>query len=789
MTSSLDDAPITSIAPINPTTTSAAAHDDASQLPTANSSLASAQQSAVLSSHTTDSLSHSKEKARNLMSSSGARSTQTPPNGNPLKPPALSNGASRNATPASRKRSRSGSRIDASNTAKPSDYVGLSLHQYIAHDQVHAAAKVRDGERLKILEQGLKEERKAWEEYHRKRIFEAQRRHTRPVYQSEKRPVANRKALPLRVTGRHRQEQAEQIEQLAPIRLDIEFEKLRLRDTFTWNITDQVVNPQTFVAGLIEDFKLPSEAHNHFLREAHKSLVEQIEDFHPHPAIVDDALDSTFPYAAYKNDEIRVQIKLNITIGQHQLTDQFDWDINNSTNSPEQFARQMARDMSLSGDFTTAIAASIHEQIQPYTKALYMTGHEFDGRVPESTDIRDHLLPSPLNSSFRTFMSAKDCTPSFFELDEKNQYAQELSYDREQRQQKRSGNRGIDPRSGRGGGPTLPDLKERPQVNRTRVVASTIPGAAESIEKSGIYRMTHKKKRPWNAGRGMGRENAEESDSDLEASSSDGESPIRGAAHLLGGGTSRTRGMRGAAAAAQSAMRRNYNDRTPSPEAEKEKPQQNKFTSLRFKADPIWEDYDSQDERVGLTVKIKVPRERFRQWWREWKKNLPMREQEMQRRRQLEMMQAQSRTTSATPGPGQLMGPPSTPGLGGGRGLPGGSGTPKPASGMTPTPPPGMNIAPHVYPPPPPAWLAQAVDRLRVECPNDRFEGTMRMNKDVPEGHPEHWQPRIRCFDCSGTLYNVSPNDLELTNFRSHLKFSKHVKAREERIRREQGTG
>lgn len=166
---------------------------------------------------------------------------------------------------------------------------------------------------------------------------------------------------------------------------------------------------------------------------------------------MDEALDPHQPYAAYKNDEIRVQIKLNITIGQHQLTDQFDWDINNPTNSPEEFARQMAKDMSLSGDFTTAIAASIHEQIQPYTKALYMTGHEFDGRIPESPDIRDQLLPSPLPSSFRTFTSAKDCTPAFFELDEKNQWAQELSYDREQRQQKRSGNRGIDPRSGRGG--------------------------------------------------------------------------------------------------------------------------------------------------------------------------------------------------------------------------------------------------------------------------------------------------------------------------------------------------
>ena len=248
----------------------------------------------------------------------------------------------------------------------------------------------------------------------------------------------------------------------------------------------------------------------------------------------------------------------------------------------------------------------------------------------------------------------------------------------------------------------LPDLKERPQVNRTRVVSSAIPGAAESIDKSGIFRITHKKKRPWNAGRGMGTNLVDDSDSDLEASSSEGESPIRGAGHLLGGGTARTRGIRGAAAAAQSAMRKNYNERSPSPESAPALPPQNRTTSLRFKADPVWEDYDDYDERVGLTVKVKMPRERFRQWWREWKKNLPAREAEMQMRAKRQQMEAlqQAQRASATPGPGQLMGPPSTPGMSG-RGLPGSGAatTSRPNSRlgdgmgvMTPTPATGLSV-------------------------------------------------------------------------------------------------
>ena len=401
----------------------------------------------ALPTENSDNLSHGKERARAVMAAR-LQPAATPPARTSSKSPANPNQRSNNLTPMSRKRSRSGSRIES----KPIvDYNQLVIDQYTSRDQAHASARIRDNERFKAIEERLVEERKTLEDWHRRKHLDAQRRPTRPVYPTQRRPIANRKTPALQVSGKNRLEQADQLEDLCPVRLDIEFEKLRLRDTFTWNIHDRVVQPQLFVHGLVEDFKIPPEATNHFYREAHKSLIEQLEDFHPHPHIDEDSPVPNLPYSGYKNDEMRIQIKLNITIGQHQLTDQFDWDINNPLNSPEEFARQMSRDMCLSGDFTTAIAASIHEQIQPYTKALYMAGHEFDGRPIEASDIREQLLPTPLSSSFRPFMSAKDCTPAFFELDDKNQYAQELSYDREQRQQKRSGNRGIDPRSGRGG--------------------------------------------------------------------------------------------------------------------------------------------------------------------------------------------------------------------------------------------------------------------------------------------------------------------------------------------------
>ncbi len=90
--------------------------------------------------------------------------------------------------------------------------------------------------------------------------------------------------------------------------------------------------------------------------EVLKQLHEQLNDFYPFVFSDEDALDPELPYSAWKNDEMRILVKLNITIGQHTLVDQFEWEINNPLNSPEEFAASMSKDLALSGEFTTAIS-------------------------------------------------------------------------------------------------------------------------------------------------------------------------------------------------------------------------------------------------------------------------------------------------------------------------------------------------------------------------------------------------------------------------------------------------
>ncbi len=142
-------------------------------------------------------------------------------------------------------------------------------------------------------------------------------------------------------------ENAMQPDVLIPIRVDLEIEGQKLRDTFTWNKNETLITPEMFAEILCDDLDLNPIT---FIPAISQSIRQQLES-HPSDNIIEAHTDQ------------RVTIKLNIHVGNVSLVDQFEWDMSEPHNSPEDFAKKLAGELGLGGEFVTAIAYSIRGQL------------------------------------------------------------------------------------------------------------------------------------------------------------------------------------------------------------------------------------------------------------------------------------------------------------------------------------------------------------------------------------------------------------------------------------------
>lgn len=143
-------------------------------------------------------------------------------------------------------------------------------------------------------------------------------------------------------------ENAAQKECLVPIRLDMELEGQKLRDTFTWNKNESMITPEQFAEVLCDDLDLNPLP---FVPAIAQAIRQQIEAFPNDPPILEESCDQ------------RVIVKLNIHVGNTSLVDQVEWDMSEKNNNPEEFAIKLCAELGLGGEFVTAIAYSIRGQL------------------------------------------------------------------------------------------------------------------------------------------------------------------------------------------------------------------------------------------------------------------------------------------------------------------------------------------------------------------------------------------------------------------------------------------
>lgn len=104
-------------------------------------------------------------------------------------------------------------------------------------------------------------------------------------------------------------ENAEEGEDLVPIRLDMELEGIKLRDTFCYNRNEKMLTPEMIAEIMCEDLDLPLAIFQPAITAA---INQQLEASTEAPPLDPNTCDQ------------RAVLKLNINVGNQSLVDQFE---------------------------------------------------------------------------------------------------------------------------------------------------------------------------------------------------------------------------------------------------------------------------------------------------------------------------------------------------------------------------------------------------------------------------------------------------------------------------------
>ncbi|WFD44267.1 SWI/SNF chromatin-remodeling complex subunit [Malassezia psittaci] len=145
--------------------------------------------------------------------------------------------------------------------------------------------------------------------------------------------------------------------------------------------------------------------------------------------------------------ELRVLIKLDILVGAQNLVDQFEWDLlNHDEVVVDRFAEKFAADLGLSGEFMTAIAHSIHEQVSTHLRLLYLLGYPYNQLRSMDEEVRTAFL-AELNAHhwIRARHDVDAYTPKLLQLTASDALLQEREHERDMRRKRRQtkGRRGV----------------------------------------------------------------------------------------------------------------------------------------------------------------------------------------------------------------------------------------------------------------------------------------------------------------------------------------------------------
>lgn len=138
---------------------------------------------------------------------------------------------------------------------------------------------------------------------------------------------------------------------MVPIRLNIEFSGHKLVDFFTWNLNDHSMTPEQFAAILCQDLDFP--VHTNPNNSPYTQII----------AMINEQLQEYETLASLQVPDLHVVLNLTSNLDSKLYDDTFEWNLNDDSLCPEQFAELVVQDLGLQREFVPAIAHSLHESL------------------------------------------------------------------------------------------------------------------------------------------------------------------------------------------------------------------------------------------------------------------------------------------------------------------------------------------------------------------------------------------------------------------------------------------
>ena len=146
---------------------------------------------------------------------------------------------------------------------------------------------------------------------------------------------------------------------LIPININVELEGIKYKDNLLWNLNEPYLTEDSIAHILANDNNLPSS----FEKEISSQIKRQINSYKK--------------FNKMDDKEIIKTIKIDILIGDLEYKDQFEWDIANPDNDPEEFAKNVCKDLGLGTEFVVPITHNIREQILELQKTASSEKNNF----------------------------------------------------------------------------------------------------------------------------------------------------------------------------------------------------------------------------------------------------------------------------------------------------------------------------------------------------------------------------------------------------------------------------